>query len=69
MQQLLINHAKNLGIEVDPNKALLLLEYLNTLITWNKIHNLCGSSDFSHILGYHILDSLSVPAKINCNNK
>ncbi|MGI9214921.1 MAG: 16S rRNA (guanine(527)-N(7))-methyltransferase RsmG [Gammaproteobacteria bacterium] len=68
-QDILIKLAYQLGLNLDPLQAEKLLTYLEILIKWNKVYNLCANADFDKMLAYHILDSLSVAVHIDCYNK
>lgn len=69
MQNILINKSKELGLDLKIEQANLLLKYLEILQQWNQVHNLCAKTNLLNMLGYHILDSLSVVATIKCSNK
>ena len=46
-----------------------LLQYLDVLLKWNKVHNLCANATYDHMVAYHLLDSISVAGSIDCNGK
>lgn len=68
-KDILIKLAYQLGLNLDTLQAQKLLTYLEILIKWNKVYNLCANADFDKMLAYHILDSLSVAVHIDCYNK
>ena len=68
-QQFLLSNAKQLGLRLTPEQGQKLLQYLELLRKWNKVHNLCAKASFMQMLSYHILDSISVAGSINCENK
>ena len=59
-RQILIEGALQLGIKISEPKVEKLLNYLETLLKWNKIHNLTAIEDFSEGIKKHLLDSLSI---------
>jgi len=72
MQQvlkILIDDAKKIKIALSASQAQKLLQYLDILRQWNKVHNLCADASYQHMLSYHLLDSISVASSIDCQNK
>ncbi|MCB6182982.1 16S rRNA (guanine(527)-N(7))-methyltransferase RsmG [Leeia sp. TBRC 13508] len=49
-----------LGLSLDKTRQLLLLEYLQLLVKWNKIHNLTAVRDPEQMVTHHLLDALAV---------
>lgn len=49
-----------LGIEVDKGHTEKLMDYLQLLMKWNKVHNLTSITDPCAMVDIHVLDSLSV---------
>ncbi|WP_018153156.1 16S rRNA (guanine(527)-N(7))-methyltransferase RsmG [Leeia oryzae] len=49
-----------LGLSLDKTRQLLLLEYLQLLVKWNKVHNLTAVRDPEQMVTHHLLDALSV---------
>lgn len=69
MQKLLIAGANKLGVELNVVQAEQLLQYLNILRQWNKIHNLCADASYEHMMSYHLLDSISISGNIDLKSK
>ena len=65
MQNILIEQVKKLALDHNLQQINILIEYFYTLKKWNKVYNLCADASDLHILGYHLLDSLSVVNAIN----
>jgi 16S rRNA (guanine527-N7)-methyltransferase len=56
-----LNHGlQEAGIELPPEARQKLLDYLELLQKWNKVHNLTAVRDVEEMVTLHILDSLSV---------
>jgi 16S rRNA (guanine527-N7)-methyltransferase len=69
MLQQILHGATQLGLTVNQEQGQKLLQYLELLRKWNKVHNLCANASFMHMVSYHILDSISVAGSINCEQK
>jgi len=54
------NGITQLGISLDPDIQLKLLQYLELLQKWNKIYNLTAIHDQKKMVSHHLLDSLVV---------
>lgn len=65
----LVSKAAALGVNIDLVTAQKLLDYLELLRTWNKVHNLCADASYEKMLAYHIIDSISVAGVINLKQK
>jgi len=59
-RQILIEGASQLGLKISQQQIEQLVKYLDTLLKWNKIHNLTAIDNFSDGIKKHLLDSLSV---------
>ena len=59
-RQIIIKGAIKLGIEISQQKFEQLVNYLELILKWNKVHNLTAIDSFSEGARKHILDSLSV---------
>lgn len=64
----LIGYAAGMGVTVTQAQAELLIEYLNLIEKWNRVHNLTAVRDTEKMLSHHILDSLSVQPYLTCKN-
>lgn len=69
MHKILIAGAEQLGLNLSELQVQQLLQYLNILRQWNKIHNLCADASYQQMIVYHLLDSISVAANVNCQAK
>jgi 16S rRNA (guanine527-N7)-methyltransferase len=69
MQRILADGADKLGVNLSELQIEKLLQYLNILRQWNKVHNLCAQASYEHMLSYHLLDSLSVVGSIDLQSK
>ena len=49
-----------MGLELPEATRTKLLDYLNLLVKWNKVHNLTAVRDIDEMVTLHLLDSLSV---------
>ena len=58
--KLLGSGVRQLNIEVEDEKLILLLQFVKLLQKWNKTYNLTAIEDSNEIIIKHILDSLSV---------
>jgi len=58
--QIIIDGALKLGIKISQKKFEQLVNYLELILKWNKVHNLTAIDSFSEGVRKHILDSLSV---------
>lgn len=61
--------ASKLKVPLSDLQAEKLLQYLDVLLKWNKVHNLCANATYDHMVAYHLLDSISVAGSINCRGK
>ena len=59
-RQIIIEGALKLGITISQQKFEQLVNYLELILKWNKVHNLTAIDSFSEGARKHILDSLSV---------
>jgi len=59
-RQLIIEGALKLGIKISQQKFEQLVNYLELILKWNKVHNLTAIDSFSEGVRKHILDSLSI---------
>jgi 16S rRNA (guanine527-N7)-methyltransferase len=67
--ELLINGARELGIELTGQQTELFLDYLDCIKLWNKKINLTGIKDESQMVINHFLDSISILPFISENSK
>ncbi len=49
-----------MGLDLPPATQQKLLDYLNLLVKWNKVHNLTAVRDIGEMVTLHLLDSLAV---------
>lgn len=62
----MLHHAlTELDLQLDPNQYWQLLEYLDTLLLWNKTYNLTAITDPIEAMIKHIIDCLSIVPIIN----
>ncbi|MCX7627291.1 MAG: 16S rRNA (guanine(527)-N(7))-methyltransferase RsmG [Methylophilaceae bacterium] len=59
-QQKLAEGLRAMGLEVSSEQQQQLLEYLELLAKWNKVHNLTAVRDIDAMVTMHVMDSLSV---------
>ena len=59
-RQILTEGASQLGLTISQQKIEQLVNYLDLLLKWNKIHNLTAIDDPSEGVKKHLLDSLSI---------
>ena len=59
-RQLLTKGASHLGLTISQQKIEQLVNYLDLLFKWNKVHNLTAIDNLSDGVKKHLLDSLSV---------
>ncbi len=57
-----------LGLGLDDKQVGRLLEYLELLIKWNRHYNLTAITSPEKMLGYHLLDSLSISKYIGSSD-
>lgn len=69
MQKFLIDGAGKLGLNLSELQAQKLLQYLDVLRQWNKVHNLCADASYQHMVAYHLLDSISIAGSIDSQSK
>lgn len=69
LREMLINGAKELGIELSEKQAKQFLAYLEILQDWNKRMNLTSLKDPKEIIITHFLDSLTILKAIDINTK
>ena len=67
--ELLINGARELGIELTGQQTERFLDYLDCIKLWNKKINLTGIKDESQMVINHFLDSISILPFISENSK
>ncbi|BBP02494.1 16S rRNA (guanine(527)-N(7))-methyltransferase RsmG [Sulfuriferula nivalis] len=60
MRESLIKHTAEMGITIANEQADKLIQYLQLIVKWNRIHNLTAIRDQQDMLPHHLLDSLSV---------
>ncbi len=60
LEQLLIDGAKDMDIELDNKQAAKLINYLELIIKWNKTYNLSAIRNMEEGVKKHLIDSLSV---------
>jgi len=58
--QILTEGASQLGLTISQQKIEQLVNYLDILLKWNKVHNLTAIDNLSEGVKKHLLDSLSV---------
>lgn len=61
--------SNNLGLNLTDQQATKLLNYLDLLCQWNKVHNLCASASYKKMISYHLLDSISIVSGVSCRCK
>ena len=61
--------ANKLKVSLSDVQVEKLLQYLDILLNWNKVHNLCAKATYNHMVAYHLLDSISVAGSIDCQGK
>ena len=59
-KEILINGSNKFGLNLSENQLEKLLDYLELIIKWNKIHNLTAIKNPSEAVKKHLLDSLSI---------
>ena len=59
-RQILTEGASQLGLTISQQKIEQLVNYLDLLLKWNKVHNLTAIDNHSDGVKKHLLDSLSV---------
>jgi 16S rRNA (guanine527-N7)-methyltransferase len=64
LEQLLVDGAKALGVELTDSAVEQLLAYLALLCKWNRVYNLTAVSDPEEMVTLHLLDSLSLLAHL-----
>ena len=60
VEELLINGAREFGIELTRHQIELFLNYLDNITFWNKKINLAGTKDEHQVAINHFLDSISI---------
>lgn len=60
LNEVLRNGIEQLGLTVDSQTRLKLLEYLELMVKWNKVYNLTAIRDPEQMVAHHLLDSLAV---------
>ena len=58
--QILIEGASQLGLKISHHNIEKLINYLDLLLKWNKVHNLTAIDNLSEGVKKHLLDSLSI---------
>jgi 16S rRNA (guanine527-N7)-methyltransferase len=61
--------AQTLGVELDPQQAQTLLDYVGWIGKWNRVYNLTAVRDPHDMLVQHILDSLAVVPAVRRHQK
>lgn len=51
---------ERLGLSIDENQIIKLLDYLNLLQKWNKVYNLTAVRQSDDMVTHHLIDSLSI---------
>ncbi|MBI2485685.1 MAG: 16S rRNA (guanine(527)-N(7))-methyltransferase RsmG [Deltaproteobacteria bacterium] len=69
VEELLINGAREFGIELTRHQIELFLDYLDNIKFWNKKINLTGTKDEHQVVINHFLDSISIFPFISENSK
>jgi len=59
-KEILLKGASMLGLTLSLDQADRLLNYLNLLSKWNKLHNITSINNHSEAIKKHLLDSLSI---------
>jgi len=59
-RQLLIDGCRQLELDLSNHQLDLLLEYLELMLKWNKLHNITAIDSYSEGIKKHLLDSLSI---------
>lgn len=59
-RQVLIDGARELGIDLSSDEQSKLLEYMALMQKWNKVYNLTAIRSGPEMVTYHLLDSLAV---------
>jgi 16S rRNA (guanine527-N7)-methyltransferase len=68
MREILIKHAAKMHINVSNEQAEKLIQYLQLIVKWNRIHNLTAIRNQQDMLSHHLLDSLSVSPWVSAEN-
>jgi 16S rRNA (guanine527-N7)-methyltransferase len=68
MRELLIKHAAEMQINVSNEQAETLIQYLQLIAKWNRIHNLTAIRNQQDMLSHHLLDSISVSPWVNAES-
>jgi len=68
LEELLVNGAATLGVELDKNKASLYLKYMGFLLAWNEKFNLTAIREPREIVIKHFLDSISALPYLQSNS-
>lgn len=56
----LTDQARQIGVDVSDEQAVLCIDYLSLLVKWNKAYNLTSVRDPREMLSRHLIDSLSI---------
>ena len=67
MEELLINYAKELHINLNEDKVKKFLKYYELLIEWNEKMNLTAITDYKDVVIKHFIDSISIVNIIDIN--
>lgn len=57
-QEKLAQGLREMGLDLSPDVQQKLIDYLNLLVKWNKVHNLTAVRDINEMVALHLLDSL-----------
>lgn len=68
MRDILIKHAAKMQVNISIEQAETLIQYLQLIVKWNRIHNLTAIRNPQDMLSHHLLDSLSVNPWVNAEN-
>ena len=69
MEELLINYAKELHINLNEDKVKKFLKYYELLIEWNEKMNLTAITDYKDVVIKHFIDSISIVNIIDINGE
>ena len=69
MEELLINYAKELHINLNEDKVKKFFKYYELLIEWNEKMNLTAITDYKDVVIKHFIDSISIVNIIDINGE
>jgi 16S rRNA (guanine527-N7)-methyltransferase len=67
-QEKLVQGMHEMGLDLAPDVQQKLIDYLNLLVKWNKVHNLTAVRDIDEMVTLHLLDSLVVLPHVQAGN-